>query len=253
MAPRGKPPLPVSVNQRGYTIFGEKYPRVTSIIGCLPKPALVGWAAKSVAEYAVEHRESWGLLPAEDAVKLLKGAPWSERDAAADRGSTIHKVIEAYLGGSPLPECNEDELDVAIAAESFLLDHKPVIHAVEVTVFSPSLRYAGTCDLSAAIDGEPWLLDWKTGKGVYSDYAIQLAAYALAESAVINGEAVEWGPLKNTRLGVVHLTRAGYVLHEVKRDLDRLADVFKALQTVSAWGKDSGDALLVTTLSGAAA
>lgn len=243
-APRGKPPLPVSVNTRGYTIFGKKYARVTSIVGCLPKPALVGWAAKSVAEYAVAHRATWANLPADDAVKLLKGAPWSERDAAADRGSTIHKIIEAYVSGAPIPDCTEEELDVAIAAERFLLDHRPTVHAAEVVVYSPSLQYAGTCDMWCEISGEQWLLDWKTGKGVYPEYAVQLAAYAIAERAVIGGADVEW-KRDDLRLGVVHLTANGYALHEVKQATDQLREVFMALLKVNAWCKVQDDALAV--------
>jgi hypothetical protein len=247
MATKGKPPLPVSVNQRGYTIFGNKYPRVTSIIGCLPKPELVGWAAKSVAEFAVAHKASWSELPSEDAIKLLKGAPWSERDAAADRGSMIHKVIESYVSGSAMPDCSEEELQVAIAAERFLLDHTPTVHAAEVTVYSPTLVYAGTCDMWATIGDDPWLLDWKTGKGVYGDYAIQLAAYAIAERAVIDGEDREWTWPVFPRLGIVHLKTTGYVLYEVKQSIDLLATVFKALQTVNTWCKVKDDAISISS------
>jgi hypothetical protein len=248
-APKGKPPLPVSVSTRGYTIFGEKYPRVTSIIGCLPKPELIAWAAKSVAEFAVAHQARWSDLPADDAVKLLKGAPWSQRDAAADRGSTIHKVIESYVRSEPMPDCTEEELQVAIAAERFLLDHKPVVHAAEITVYSPTLVYAGTCDMWATIGDDPWLLDWKTGKGVYGDYAIQLTAYAIAENAIVNGADVPWNPGngREVRMGVVHLTTNGYTLYEVKQSVELLTTVFKALQTVNTWCKLKDEAISVSS------
>jgi hypothetical protein len=109
--------------------------------------------------------------------------------------------------------------------------------------------YAGTCDMWATIGDDPWLLDWKTGKGVYGDYAIQLAAYSFAENAIVNGVDVPWNPGNgmHVRLGIVHLTATGYTLYEVKHDVELLTTVFKALQTVSAWCKMKDDAIAVSS------
>jgi hypothetical protein len=248
---KGKPPLPMSVNARGYTIHGKKYPRVTSILGVLNKPALVGWAAKSVAEFAVRHREVWTQLPDADAEKLLKGAPWSQRDEAADRGSAVHKVVEAYVTDQPLPDMTEDELECAIAAETFLRDHSVTVEASEITVYDDVMGYAGTCDLWCRIGGEQWLIDWKTSKGVYPEMAVQLVAYAEAGYALVGGHGVDWagGVLYpgRPRLGVVHLRRDGYTLHEVVQDRDRLAGVWHAMLALHGWTKDMDSALEART------
>lgn len=117
----------------GYRVNGVYVRRVTTLLGGLPKPALTGWAAKTVAHFAVQHKSSWVNLPATDAVKLLKGAPWSQRDDAADRGSAIHAAIEAYLNDAPLPDTlTEEELDCAIAVEAFLRQHVRKVLAVEI-------------------------------------------------------------------------------------------------------------------------
>jgi hypothetical protein len=176
----------------GYRVNGEYFRRVTTLLGGIPKPALADWAARTVAEYAVEHKHAWEGLPAAAAVKLLKGTTRSRRDDAAMRGTVIHATTEACLNGSPLPDgLTEEELDCAIAAEGFLRQHVREVLAVELTVFSARFKYAGTLDLWAmGRDGTQWIFDWKSGRAIYPEYAVQLAAYANAEYAIINKRPV---------------------------------------------------------------
>lgn len=232
----------VKVNHLGYTIDGKRYPRVTSILGCLNKPALVGWAARCVAEYAVQNKGAWIDLPTLEAVKLLKGIPDSKRDKAADRGSVIHHVIDAYLKKQSLPDFNEDEFAVALSADAFLNDHQPVIVATEVTVYSPSMHYAGTCDLFCRINGESWLLDWKTGSGVWSEYALQLHAYSVAERAIVDDFDTP-APWYKPNLGVVHITPTGYTLHPVLAPWEKREATWRALVELHGWTKEADKAL----------
>ena len=232
----------VKVNHLGYTIDGKRYPRVTSILGCMAKPALPAWAAKMVAEFAVQNKEAWLQLADADAIKLLKGAPDSKRDKAADRGSVIHNVLDAYLKGKSLPDFNEDEFAVALSADAFLNDYKPVIVATEVTVYSPAMNYAGTCDLFCRIDGEPWLLDWKTGSGCYPEYALQLHAYSVAERAIVDDFDTP-APWYKPRLGVVHLTPTGYELRPVEATWESRDAAWRALVAVHGWSKEADKAL----------
>lgn len=74
-------------------------------------------------------------------MKLLKGAPWSQRDDAADRGTAIHAAVEAYLGDRPLPDgLTEEEFDCAVAVEAFLRQHVAKVLAVELTVHGEPRR-----------------------------------------------------------------------------------------------------------------
>ena len=68
--------------------------RVTTLLQGLPKHWLGNWAAKVVAEFAVDNHEAWKGLDRTNAVKLLKGAPWSKRDDAGDRGTAVHHALE---------------------------------------------------------------------------------------------------------------------------------------------------------------
>jgi hypothetical protein len=237
MTPASKPgAATVKVDRYGYKINGDFFPRVTSFVGMLPKPWLGAWAAKMVAQKAVDD-PSWRKLSRETAVKKLKGAPWEKRDAAGDRGSAVHKAIECYLNDAPLPDgLTEDELDCAIAAESFLRDFEVEVRATEVTVFSERYNYAGTLDVWAEVGTDLEIDDWKTGKGAYADAALQLASYRMAEYAVVNDEIIEWGPHRARHLNVIHIQPGsypkGYGIYPVAMDPDEAFRMFRALKFI---------------------
>jgi hypothetical protein len=102
----------------------------------------------------------------------------------------------------------------------FLVDMQPRIFGVVVTVYSDDPCYAGTLDLWAEVKkglfAGTWLWDWKSSKGVYGDYAIQLSAYRHAQRALVGGDDRAWGPDNAQRLGIVHIRPDGWTLHEVE-------------------------------------
>src|SRR5215467_13092822 len=132
----------------GYAIDGEKVPGVTSVLKALPMDALVGWAARVTAEYALDY---WDELSEErPSVKLsrLMGARNTVRDAAAKRGTEVHALARGLVAGEPVvvPE----ELAGHVEAYRRWLDLvEPVPLATELVVASRSLRYCGTADLVA--------------------------------------------------------------------------------------------------------
>lgn len=239
----------VSRTRYGYQINGEFYRRVTTFLGGIPKPWLGSWAAKMVAEFAVQHRDSWMELPKTDAIKLLKGAPRSKRDDAGDRGTAVHNTIEAIVRGDGIPEgLTEDELDCSMAAKAFLDDRGSTILASELTVFSPKYGYAGTLDLWDLHDGLLWVLDYKTSTGIYAEHAVQQAAYRNAEFAIVNkvstgdekwsGKIIPWGPEMVDRMGIVHVKADGAMLYPI-RYTERLWTVFRAAAHVKMWQLDT--------------
>ncbi len=237
-------PVVVSVNKYGYKIDGQFYRRVTTVLKMLPKEALVYWAAREVAEFAFEFRESWEGLPKKAAEDVLKKAPWRHRDGRADRGTAIHRAIHAYVENRPLPELDEDTLDAAIAAESFMRDFGIKPKAAELTVFSRSLGVAGTLDLWGPVGIDNWIVDFKTGKDVYPDQALQLACYGSFEYAILDGKVVDWGPARAQHIAVVHIHERypnGYGVYEVLPDRERLYRVFRALAWLKTEWKDPFD------------
>lgn len=216
-----------------YTIDGDRYDRCTTITGNLPKPWLAAWAAKLVATTAVDELPRLTTIAAanpDEAIRWLKSVPNATRDRAADRGTEIHAIVDAWASGRPLPPIREGHGGAVDAAVAFLADFQPTVEATETTVCDPGLRVAGTFDAQVVIDGRRWVLDWKTGSGVYPEYAAQLAFYAHAPQLVDDGRSRPRDVLPDGA-AVVHLQPdGGYRMIPV--DVDAGWEMFRAAWTI---------------------
>lgn len=174
-------------SKRYYDWAGERFWSVTTILGGgVPKPALLPWGIKAVAEGAVDAVRSGALAPMVEqdpdaAVQFLKGLPYAQRDRAANLGTEIHAAIELLAQGRPMPDWPLPVRPHMERFAQFVLDYRPEWLASEATVYSRTQAYAGTLDAICRIDGRTLLLDVKTGKGIYPEVALQLAAYRHAE------------------------------------------------------------------------
>lgn len=190
---------------RFYEINGERFPSVTTILGIKAKPALVAWAANQeralCAEVATNlHGEMAGkvLDPAvframfEARLGKLRGYKRTMGNAA-EIGTQVHAAIEWQLrswldGGAnygPAPKLTTPEARTAFEwflswAESVELEPLYIEQVVWCRHVSGRFLYAGTLDLYARVRGREALIDFKTGKAVYSEALIQNAAYAYA-------------------------------------------------------------------------
>lgn len=199
-----------------YKLDGAWVPGVTTLLKKgLPKPALVYWSARTVAEWvadnpeAVDSLRSMGRGPM---INALKEIPWQKRDDAAARGTEVHALAERVANGETIDVPEHVAGHVHGYVEWLDRENPEVLHT-ERAVASRKWRYAGTFDLIARFRGETWLLDIKTAKGVYGDNALQLAAYSHAEF-LVNGDQEEPLPPID-RLGVLHVTEAGTNLYPV--------------------------------------
>lgn len=192
--------MPTAVNRSGirranrgrnhtYTIDGQKAIGVTTAIGQgVPKPALPYWSARVVAEH-VTHATAAELdalraLGTQGMIDALKKVPFSQRDAAAVRGTDVHTYAEQALGGNPVtpPDNIAGYVDAAV---KFMDDWKVGVVLAERVVGHRTWGYCGTFDLVADIGDTRWLLDWKTtASGIWPETALQLAAYRYAEAYV---------------------------------------------------------------------
>ena len=150
----------------------HRYPSVTTILGAINKPALVGWAAKeertAVTEAAVElyadtqqlatplPRAAY-LLALEQRLTKTK-AHVKALAAAADIGTQAHHAIEHALrtqlgvAVGPAPVLPDAALWAFMAFEDFARDVALTPLAVEQVVYSHTHQYAGTLDLVADLD-----------------------------------------------------------------------------------------------------
>jgi len=153
------------------TADGTIYPSVTSVIDQLDKPALIYWAARMSAEYATLHREALADLPADDAITLIKGNWRKARDKAGARGTRIHEYLEDPTWTPTLEAAPYLE-----QAQIFLEANNLTVAATEISFSHPGEGYAGTADVIATSNGDRYVVDWKTGKGIYDSHALQIVA-----------------------------------------------------------------------------
>ena len=211
---------------------------VTTLLGQLDKPQLKRWAANTAGDFAADHWDELATLTPSARAKQIAAAPWQSRDKAAAKGTAIHALAERLLAGEPA----EVPADLAPKVEAVArwLERNPLSGACpEMRVWSEPdddmglCGYAGTADLMGA--HPRWgvtLLDWKTGTGVYPEYAVQLAAYAAADWAVFDGQ--DMAMVRPDTLVVAHVTPEGVNAHLVDPESRALAharfDLLRALR-----------------------
>lgn len=238
----------------------ERYWSVTTIIGGgIPKPALIGWAAKITAVEAIgslnivkemidRDRLPDGSLPplGEDgkpttdgcmaAYDYLTKARFRTSGKAADLGTEVHEAIEAWVLDKPLPEWRPEVEPYMEAVTDWLADFSPHVEMSEASVYNRTRRYAGTLDMIATINGERFLIDFKTGSGIYPEAALQMAAYAHAEFIGLP-DGSEAAMPKVDRAAVVHVRPTHYEFIPVRID-DEVFNAFLYAREVFRWMED---------------
>ena len=234
----------------GATVVGP-LPSVTTVIRVLDKSGpLMGWARREVAACAIRNldvlarmRESGGDAAA---VNWLKTIPDFKRDSAADVGSRVHRLAEQLARGIE-PEVTADEAPFLAAYSDFLDTYRPRFLAVEEMVCSLRYGYGGTLDAIAVIDDETWLLDVKTGAGLYEETGLQLAGYAFATFIGRPGVTRRFRLPRATRFGVIHVRPDGARLVEYHVDRGTFAAFLEA-RRLYAWQQGPGRSVVGGTV-----
>lgn len=198
-----------------YRLDGEPVSSVTRILDAgFPKPALTTWAARETAAYAVDHWEQLAGAPPSQRLRELERAAFDKRDRAAFRGTELHVIGEHIANGESV-EVPEHYVGIAQRYAEWLDRWGADIVTTEAAVLWVSIEgdviggapYAGTLDLIADLnDGARWLLDIKTGSGVYESHVLQLAAYRYATHIMPSKEDGVREMIGVDRVGVIHVT-----------------------------------------------
>lgn len=182
---------------RGYWLTsGEeriKIPSVTTVLGILDKPALMGWAAKMTREGVVELGKvgelgiDWNRESASNALYMrLKEnnlLHTQRRDTAATRGTSVHDALELWATEGKVPNPQDfptTDRGYVKALTAYLVDHQPHFLQSELMVGSWEHQFAGRLDHIIEVDGEPAILDLKTSKDLYKEVHMQTSGYAIA-------------------------------------------------------------------------
>ena len=160
--------------KRHYDVREEKLPSVTTILSACQsdekKASLEAW------------RQRLGPKTAD-----------VQRDLAAERGTAMHRFLEAYIDGSGHKDLTplgvQAETMATKIIESGLRDLEEV-WGQEVTLYYPGL-YAGATDVVGIYNGQPAIIDFKQSnkpkrREWIEDYFEQLGAYCMAHNYVYN-------------------------------------------------------------------
>lgn len=228
------------------TDTGLKIPGVTTVAGNgLPKPALLNWAGDATAEYAVDNWDALSKLPLSERLKKIKGGRYEKRDAAANRGTQVHKLAERLIAGErvTIPDALTGYVEACVA---FLNDFDLRAVHVEAVVYSETRRHVGTLDIIGDVllpdmpeydyiprrdDGySRGLLDWKTSRsGIFGDVALQLAPYRHSEFLILpDGDVIDM-PEVDFCAGI-HLRPDGYTCVPLNCDDDTYRDFLYVAQ-----------------------
>lgn len=221
------------------------WPGVTTVTGVIDKPALTKWHKEQVARAALVHA---GRLLSdheagndEAAIAFLLAAR-NEGTNGRERGSRIHQVLEAILRRQK-PRIDPGDAPAVEGARLWLNEHAIEPIEIEAFLINETLGFGGTCDLIARIDGEVWLLDWKTSKSVawadgrvYEDMRLQLAAYSRAEFVAKPADPIRYPLPAIERFGILHVTDGGTRLYPAEvTEADWTA--FRACLWLHGWRK----------------
>lgn len=183
------------------TPYGRFMSVTTAIQYGVPKQFLVRWAASETAKAALDYLPRLIRARTEDDVKrettFLRMASERKRDQAAELGTAVHAALEATVLEKPWPEPTEEQAPFLWAFSNFVQTWTPEWEAVELVLCNEQDKWAGTADfwayLTIAGYGRVLVLgDYKTGKSIYPEAALQLSAYRRATHAFLrNGEEIE--------------------------------------------------------------
>ncbi len=206
-------------DSRYYRRNGKYYPSVTYVLGYYPKGKFF---------------ENW--------LKQVGFASDYIVKKAAEEGTQVHELCEAYLNGEELrflddkgrPQHNPDVWQMFLRFVEFWELIQPTLIETEVHLFSDELKVAGTCDLIVEINGKLWLLDLKTSNQLQLTYELQTAVYGQCYEECFGRKIDHYGILwlKSSKRGAKKdkMQGKGWEIVESTRSFEENIDIFKTVK-----------------------
>lgn len=191
-----------------YPPTGEWFPSATWITSYVPSRELTIWMAK----------KGW------DEAELIK-------QEAGARGSRVHKGVEILIAGGEIhhnesltdgegnyAEITVQEYEAIISFYDWAKEMNPKFISSERTVFNKELKVAGTLDCIAEIDGQIYLIDFKTSANIYLSHQAQISFYKTCDDVKVDKMAI-------LQLGYAR-NKKKYKFTEVEDKFDRFMDAY---------------------------
>ena len=202
-------------DSRFYRRNGEYYPSITHVLGTYPKGKFF---------------EDWLKKVGYSADYIVK--------KSAEEGTQVHEMIESYLGGEELnflndygyPQFTPKVWQMFLKFVDWWEEYNPTLLKAEVHLFSDELKVAGTCDLVCEIDGEIWIIDFKTSNHLQTTYELQAAIYGKCYEECFGVRPDRFGILwlkSNKRKAAKgKMQGKGWEMYESSRSYEENLDIF---------------------------
>ena len=206
-------------DSRYYRRNGKYYPSVTYVLGYYPKGKFF---------------EDWLKKVGYSADYIVK--------KAADEGTQVHEMIESYLNNEELnflssngdPLYNPNIWQMFLKFVEWWETYKPTLLETEVHLFTDKLKVAGTCDLVCEIEGELWIVDFKTSNSIQTTYELQTAIYSECYEECFGKKAdrqgILWLKSKKHKPSEGKMQGKGWEMVEPKRTQDENLDIFNTVR-----------------------
>jgi len=206
-------------DSRYYQRNGEFYPSITYVLGAYPKGKFFEDWLKKVG-YASEH--------------IVR--------KASDQGTETHEMIEDYLNGKELnflsksghPQYDTLVWQMFLRFVDFWEEYNPKLIETEVHLFSDEIKVAGTCDMVCEIDGELWIIDFKTSNHLQTTYDLQTAVYGKCYEECYGKTPDRYGVLwlKSSKRKAAEgkIQGKGWEMYESNRSQEENIDIFMAVK-----------------------
>jgi hypothetical protein len=157
---------------------------VTSYTGLIDKSrVLLTWSENLSRDYLLQRvGQTINQDIIEEAVTLHR----TKKEEAADTGKMVHNWIETYIknkilnGELPVYPQEEKAMNGILAFLKWEADNKVQWLESEKIVYSKQYRYVGTAVAIAVVNGVKYLIDFKTGKAIYTEAHLQVSGYIQA-------------------------------------------------------------------------
>lgn len=161
-----------------YWIKNKPYVSVPNVLKVIDKPALRYWFGKQVYLAMV-------VDPTLSEKEALS-SPYKTSKKAMSRGTTVHSIVEAYKHSKKHidDKVTDEWKGYARAFYRWIEEMGAEVLENERTVVNEKYKYAGTLDLLVKIGGKKLVVDVKTGKDIYPEAFMQVAAYKEALEGV---------------------------------------------------------------------
>ena len=206
-------------DSRYYRRNGEYYPSITYVLCYYPKG---------------KYFEDWLKKVGYSADYIVK--------KAGDEGTQTHELIEEYLKGGEqcflkdngYPKHSPEVWKMFLKFVEWWEIYNPTLLEAEVHIFSDEIKVAGTCDLVCEIDGELWIIDFKTSNQLQTTHDLQTAVYGKCYEECYGKKPDRYGILwlKSNRRkpNLEKMAGKGWEMHESKRSQEENLDIFETVK-----------------------